>query len=501
MDMKRFFLYAIAIAALALAGCGGNGGTPMMPDMSDPDPDLPVVMPVPDPDEPMVDDDAVIGAIVNPTTAGDPTTATETFNANRPGNADDEAFIARQGVPDASPMTAALLVGTVGGTTDELDKIDMMGTAPNLRPRPNQFMRMEGSETTLGGYDGSVHDKTVKKITDTITVYTNVEEPGEISYPDYYAVASRSGVDGMASTTASTMGQVEIDEASVGMNSKLFSSAEFPAGDRQNFVYPADDANTPADESEAREFGGMFNGVQGTYSCSGDDCEAMSDKDGNLASLTGMWLFTPGASDLTTVMIPGVDHDTDYLAFGYWLRGTEKDDGSIEYGVGTFFSGADAFTAEIATLTGSAKYAGKAAGMYGRKTLDAEGNALSATSGEFTADANLTAYFGQVNNANNVGTIAGNLLNTIRGTINNFQDGAENLNWTLALDAIDIESSFPAFEGGTTTGSTAIEGDWAGSFYGNPPATDSKDYPTGVAGEFTGHFVNGHVIGAFGAKR
>ena len=26
MDMKRFFLYAIAIAALALAGCGGGGG-------------------------------------------------------------------------------------------------------------------------------------------------------------------------------------------------------------------------------------------------------------------------------------------------------------------------------------------------------------------------------------------------------------------------------------------------------------------------------------------
>ena len=26
MDMKRFFLYAISIAALALAGCGGGGG-------------------------------------------------------------------------------------------------------------------------------------------------------------------------------------------------------------------------------------------------------------------------------------------------------------------------------------------------------------------------------------------------------------------------------------------------------------------------------------------
>ena len=26
MDMKRFFLYFITIAALALAGCGGGGG-------------------------------------------------------------------------------------------------------------------------------------------------------------------------------------------------------------------------------------------------------------------------------------------------------------------------------------------------------------------------------------------------------------------------------------------------------------------------------------------
>ena len=44
MDMKRFFLYAIVIAALALAGCGGNGTTAM----PDPDPD-----PGPDPTTPM----------------------------------------------------------------------------------------------------------------------------------------------------------------------------------------------------------------------------------------------------------------------------------------------------------------------------------------------------------------------------------------------------------------------------------------------------------------
>ena len=39
MDMKRFFLYAIVIAALALAGCGGNGGgTATTPDDMGPDP-------------------------------------------------------------------------------------------------------------------------------------------------------------------------------------------------------------------------------------------------------------------------------------------------------------------------------------------------------------------------------------------------------------------------------------------------------------------------------
>ena len=506
MDMKRFFLYAIVIAALALAGCGGNGGTqtvtPEPPPPPDPCPagqernaDGDCVTPTPPP--PMIDHDAVIAAIVNPSTAGDPTTATPTTNANRPGNADDETFMARQGA-SATGTTAALLI-----EADELDKDDMTGTPP--MSVANQFMRQEGSETMLGAYDGSVHAKTVKKVTDTVTVFTNREEPGELAYDDYYAVADRGGVTGTASTTPATLGQltIDVDAADVAANAAKFVAAEFPTGDRQTFVYPGDDTNTPQDESVARTFPGSFNGVQGSYSCTGATCSASTDKDGNLSDLVGTWVFNPGASDLSTVMIPGVDHDTDYLAFGYWVRETEKDDGSIDYGVGTFFDGSDDFTAAITTLNGSAKYAGKAAGMYGRKTLDSQGGVVSATSGEFTADANLTAYFGQVNNAAGEGTIAGNLLNTVRGTITNFEDGGENLNWTLMLDAIDIESAFPGFTGGTTTGTSPTKGDWAGSFYGNPTASagTTKDYPTGVAGEFTGHFINGHVIGAFGAKR
>ena len=46
MDMKRFFLYAMVIAALTLAGCGGNGGgQTAMPDPTPPDPPAMVTCP------------------------------------------------------------------------------------------------------------------------------------------------------------------------------------------------------------------------------------------------------------------------------------------------------------------------------------------------------------------------------------------------------------------------------------------------------------------------
>ena len=48
MDTKRFFLYFIVIAALALAGCGGNGGTTMV----DPTIRMPTPTPMPCPDWP-----------------------------------------------------------------------------------------------------------------------------------------------------------------------------------------------------------------------------------------------------------------------------------------------------------------------------------------------------------------------------------------------------------------------------------------------------------------
>ena len=56
---------------------------------------------------------------------------------------------------------------------------------------------------------------------------------------------------------------------------------------------------------------------------------------------------------------------------------------------------------------------------------------------------------------------------------------------------------------GTFTGSTTGNEDWQGRFFGTAGTggAATTTLPTGVAGEFTGHFVNGHVIGAFGATK
>ena len=56
---------------------------------------------------------------------------------------------------------------------------------------------------------------------------------------------------------------------------------------------------------------------------------------------------------------------------------------------------------------------------------------------------------------------------------------------------------------GATSAVPAAAGTWNGTFFGNADTTDDADeqYPTAVAGEFDGHFRNGHVAGAFGATR
>ena len=65
------------------------------------------------------------------------------------------------------------------------------------------------------------------------------------------------------------------------------------------------------------------------------------------------------------------------------------------------------------------------------------------------------------------------------------------------------------FSGSTTGVEKGTPGRWNGMFYGAQVPDDTETttvneaeggYPTGVAGEFIGHFATGHAIGAYGAE-
>ena len=163
-------------------------------------------------------------------------------------------------------------------------------------------------------------------------------------------------------------------------------------------------------------------------------CRVETNADGEISLITGSWTFTPTTADedgmrIADVEIPGQITDTDYMHFGYWM--VKNADGTYE--VNPFFSGtagnANAFTANaIASLEGSAEYDGKAAGMFVTKA-----GGSPAYSGEFTADADLTANFGNMDDA------ADEKAFTIDGTVSKFvlMDGetmVEN-SWMLMLNS------------------------------------------------------------------
>ena len=500
----KWFFLSVILLALVVGGCGGNGNGGGMAGGGTPDPEPEPMCPAgqtgtypncmtPPPPAPAGGHTAVIDGIVNPTKAGDPSTKQGTAAPNRPGNAaaNAEAFNVEPGNLGTPPKTT---IGAGANTAtalflDELDKDDM---TPGASPKSleGQFMN-QNMDSMLGGFAGSVHEKMTgegdDKVVDTINVFTNMDAAKSATYADYYdGNADRDGVSGVTGNVLTLESTDKLD---------LFSgpSNRIPTQPNQQYAVPLDNGSTTT--VEENKFMGMFNGIPGTYACTGSVCTLATDKDGDLTISGGTLTFTPTETNPMRIMLPGVSYDDDYLSFGYWVRTTGEGD-DTKYGVGTFFDGSEAFTAPISSIEGNATYSGKAAGMYGRKTLNQYGQVVSGseTSGHFTADANLTARFGG-------NDIAANKQNQIEGTVTNFMDGDEMIspNWELTLDTIrNIDSASRPLTG-TTTG----DGNWVVEFFGNPASTTpaEESYPNAVAGEFTGHFANGHVIGAFGATK
>jgi len=224
---------------------------------------------------------------------------------------------------------------------------------------------------------------------------------------------------------------------------------------------------------------------------------AMADDMGKLSMLTGPWKFKAGNPD---AMITGVFEDTDYLDIGYWLKVTAKlgSEGRAAERVFHFLPhtmSSNPYTGDLAKVTGTATYDGVATGVYVKK-VNVDGQMVPDMGGQFGAKAMLMAEFGS--------TLK------ISGTVSDFMYQMENEDGTMTVQPIDSNWSLNLANGivadsggfkGMTTGDGSAIGAWSGQFHGNT-GTDSAMpmQPSAVVGTFDGHFWNGHVGGAFGAR-
>ena len=306
--------------------------------------------------------------------------------------------------------------------------------------------------------------------------------------------AVASGADAVAFDPGGTLDSNDPGQAAV--LAKIMSGA-FASGTAAVLTFGGDD---PADDTDAAfTAAGSYNGAAGTYKCAGGagDCTVTLDAMGMLTAMSDGWIFTPDMG--ATSDVP----DADYLQYGFWLKRTTDAMDAVTYNeVETFAGSSVAASGDVSMVMGSATYRGSTAGVYVNKVYNPDRTLNRATSGHFAADATLTATFGQVLDANNEGTIAPNLLYTLRGTIENFKlSGGEANTWSVALHG-DITDSSGTASGTAMGGVAGRDGSFSATFHG--PVTDADSDPVQphtVVGEFNADFSNGSVAGAFGARK
>ena len=240
-----------------------------------------------------------------------------------------------------------------------------------------------------------------------------------------------------------------------------------------------------ANNTDGSSTPGSYMGITGAVVCLGSDCKVGAAGTADEGKLVGSWYFSPADPKETYV---AKDPDADEVSYtpatlfgtyGYWL----VDDGAGAITIHTFREHGAGHSGEIGphdTLPQSATYEGMAGGMSVHKTFDGNAKQTGIASGAFTADVSLTATFG------------GSAM--LKGEIDNFKSdnsAAFDPSWKVTL----VESSL---SGGNATGATkggGNDGVWSASTYGV-----EMQRPMGIVGDFTAHFTDGHVAGAFGAE-
>ena len=244
----------------------------------------------------------------------------------------------------------------------------------------------------------------------------------------------------------------------------------------------------------------------------GDTCSSTNDGKGGPSALGGTWHFKPDAGANAMAHRP----DANYLYYGWWVS---KDEDGMPTAASAFTgivgdvdnvgNTAAKPTMSGTALTGSAMYAGHAAGKF---ALDYSQNKLldgASDGGHFTADVMLSATFGDPNHASSPVANAG-----ISGTIDNFMANGESVPWSVELKRAGWDSGAATFGGSgneaetvwSIEGTPALEsGGWSGQMYdeaASGAADDGSNVPTTVTGTFYSVFDKvGRMVGAFGANK
>ena len=397
--------------------------------------------------------------------------------------------------------TAGLTVNAAAGA-GELEAGDDPGDV---------VLKAGDSAGSLDGWAGTdyAHTDTGTKVVNEARVYTNKGPDG--SQP--FSNTETNGKYLLITAAGATQGYVLLGDTTSGQESPVTraSAAAFTHSGTQTHQTPS--------QRDAFYTPGTYDGAPGVFRCAGTNCSSTNDGEGNVTSLGGTWHFKPNAGAMVSAP------DAHYLYYGWWVSkddegnptaasafvGRVGTDAPITDGLDAGWSGSYTTTAGSETRSGSATYAGNAAGKFAvDNPLDGTGNG-----GHFTADASLSAKFS--------GTGIG-----ITGTINKFRlnDGSEDPGWSVALHRADFGSNGAfatpttndtATEADETKGTTwsidgnsaARTGTWSGTMYdekpGDPSATgpgDGSNIPTTVTGTFYSEFSSiGRMVGAFGADK
>ena len=322
------------------------------------------------------------------------------------------------------------------------------------------------STGALGEWTGTHYSVTDAgtKVTDAAVVYSNAAAPTKNLFSKEYETDS----DYASATRTLTLG-TDADP--------LIKSDKFPTAGLQSYPVPA--------RSDGVYIQGTYDGALGEYKCTGT-CIAAFGNTG--ISLTGTWTFKHASGAMVS------RPDDNYLYFGWWLR---TNDGTPSEA--NAFSGAKGLVVEnqpdVTGFQGTATYTGKAAGKFAINDL-----LQGSDAGHFTADATLTAKFGDATDAG------------ISGKISSFMANDNAVPWSVTLNRAGWVGSNGAFSSGENPAtvwsidgkSAPTSGNWEGQMYDEKPepAGDGSNVPTSVVGVFESQFGSTHsMAGGFGATK